>query len=159
MEVKHGGTLPWAGPGDGERGSITVLAIGFGALALALVLVIATATTVHLERKRLLSVADGAAAAAATAVDLPGYYSLTGEGTRIPLTDATVRAATEDYIHAAPASGRLTALRITQPTGSPDGVTAQVSLAAVAQPAFLPWALIPWSDGIAIRVTVTARAS
>lgn len=150
---------PWPrGAVDGERGSITLLAIGFAAFALALVLVVATATAVHLERKRLLSLADGAAADAATAVDLARYYTEAGEETRVPLTDGTVEAAATDYLQAAPAAAWLAGLRIVEPTGTPDGITAQVSLAAVAHPPFLPWALMPWSDGIALRVTATARA-
>jgi hypothetical protein len=37
-------------------------------------------------------------------------------------------------------------------------VTARVTLTAVARPPFLPWALIGWSDGIALHATSDARA-
>lgn len=150
---------PWSRAAvDGERGSITLLAVGFAVLALAVVLVVATASAVHLERKRLLSLADGAAADAATAVDLGRYYTQAGEETRVPVTDTTVEAAVADHLQVAPAAARLAGLAIVEPTGTPDGITAEVSLAAVAHPPFLPWPLMPWSDGIALRVTATARA-
>lgn len=147
-----------SGPEE-DRGSITLLTIALGVIAAALVVVVAAASVVHLERKRLLSLADGAAADAATAIELAAYYAVESPDTEVPLTDVTVREAVDAHLASAPAAARLRDLRVVEPTGSPDGTSAEVSLAAVARPTFVPWMLVPWSDGIALEVTVHARAS
>lgn len=167
---------------DGESGQILLLTIAYGLLALALVLVLASASAVHIERKQLLALADAAALDAADAIDLDLFYGdgfsagdIDGEGLSaltvgqgegpsegqwpaVPLTDATVRDAVAAHLAAAPAAAGLTGLGVGEPTGTPDGVTAQVTLTAVARPPFLPWAIVAWSDGIALRATTTARA-
>lgn len=162
---------------DGESGQILLLTIAYGLLALALVLVLASASAVHIERKQLLALADAAALDAADAIDLDLFYgdgfspeglpALTvgqgegpseGQGPAVPLTDATVRDAVAAHLAAAPAAAGLAGLGVGEPTGTPDGVTAQVTLTAVARPPFLPWAIVAWSDGIALRATTTARA-
>ncbi|MFD1504444.1 hypothetical protein ACFSBG_01975 [Georgenia yuyongxinii] len=147
-----------------EKGRILLLTLAFGALVLTLVLVVASASAVHIERKRLLALADTVAADAADAVDEAAYYQglLGGEAagaTRVPLTTATVRAAVRDHL-LAPASGaaNFEALRVAEPTGTPDGVTAEVTLVALARPPLVPWPIVPWSEGITLRVTSTARA-
>jgi hypothetical protein len=161
------GNVAECGAGDGsEAGQVTLLSIAFALLALALVLVIASASAVHIERKQLLALADAAAADAADAVDLGLFYSAAGSGGAIgvagsdalPLSDATVRASVADYVATAPSAVGFEGLRVTDPTGTPDGTTAQVTVTAVARPPFLPWALIGWSDGIPLHATSTARA-
>lgn len=138
-----------------------LLTLVFGALVLTLVLVVASASAVHIERKRLLALADGAAADAADAVDVAAYYGApagsTDGATRVPLSDASVDAAVREYLGLAPV-GEFDGLRVAEPTGTPDGVTAQVTLTATARPPLIPWVLVPWSDGVALRVTSTARA-
>ena len=142
-----------------------LLTLAFGTLVLALVLVVASASAVHIERKRLLALADGAAADAADAIDLAAYYAVPAGGapgavTRVPLSDASVQAAVQEYLRASPPAlvGEFERLRVAEPTGTPDGTTAQVTLNAIARPPLVPWALLPWSDGVALRVTSTARA-
>lgn len=149
--------------GGPEDGQIMLLTMAFGALALALVLVVASASAVHIERKRLLGLADAVAAAAADAVDEGVYYRTQVSGaspTTVPLTDASVDAAVADFLAAAPRplTGEFERLRVAEPTGTPDGATAQVTLTALARPPMVPWVLAPWSDGITLRVTSTARA-
>lgn len=151
-----------------ESGQIMLLALAFAALALALVLVLASASAVHIERKQLLALADAAALDAADAVDLAAFYGDTvlpgdaadpraGAGL-VPLTDRTVRDAVQSHLAASPAAAGVSAVRVGEPTGTPDGVTAEVTLTAIARPPFIPWALVGWSDGIALRATSTARA-
>jgi hypothetical protein len=148
--------------GDRESGSITLLSIAFAALALLLLTAVVSATSIHLERKRLLALADELSLAAADSLDEASFYR--GEARRpttdgvIPLTDADVRRAVEEYLSAHPsvAAGheRLT---VTEAV-SDDGRTARVSLAALARPPLISWITAPWSDGIALSATSSARA-
>lgn len=142
---------------DAESGRILVLTLGALTVAVALVLVVATASAVYLDRKALLSLADSAAAYAASQVDEDAYFR-DGE---LRVTDESVRTSARDLLLRAPAAASgADDLRIVEPTGTPDGgVTARVTLAATSRPAFLPWVLAPWSDGIAMTVTSSARAS
>jgi hypothetical protein len=154
---------------DGEAGQILLLGIAYGLLALSLVLVAASASAVHIERKQLIALADAAALDAADSLDESVFYlgavpaaatspDATGPDARVPLTDAGVRAAVAAHVAAAPAAEGLAGLAVGEPTGTPDGVSARVTLTAVVRPPFLPWALIAWSDGIALRATSNARA-
>lgn len=153
-----------------DSGQILLLTIAYAMIALSLVLVIASASAVHIERKQLLALADAAALDAADSIDLDLFYgggSGPGAGWQpqdasdvaIPLTDSGVRESVAELLAIAPGASHLSGLTILDPTGTPDGTTAQVTLGAVARPPFIPWALIGWSDGIAMRVTSAARAS
>ncbi|TNU75814.1 glycosyltransferase [Miniimonas arenae] len=138
---------------DGERGGILVLTLGALAVAAALIVTIAVASAVYLDRRDLLALADATAADAAAAIDTDSYY-----GGEITLTDDAVRAAARDFLASAPAGVTdAPGLAVADPTGAIDATTAEVTLVAFSRPAWLPWALAPWSDGIALRVTVTAR--
>lgn len=143
---------------DAESGQVMLLGIACCALALAMIGVGSSAAALYLERKALWALADSAAAVAANQPDLSGVYDGRGPGGPL-LTDASVWAAVEGHLASAPASVvlRHDALAISSPTGAPDGASAQVTLSAVARPPFVPWALLPWTDGIAITVTSTAR--
>lgn len=156
---------------DGESGQIMVLTIAYAMLALALVLVLASASAVHIERKQLLALADAAALDAADAIDLDAFYAgvlgagsgpvggdTTDDAPAVPLSDESVRTAVTAYLATAPAAGGIAGLAVGEPTGAPDGFTAQVTLTGVARPPLLPWVLAPWSDGISLRVTSSARA-
>ena len=156
----------------GESGQIMLLTLAYALIALSLVLVIVSASAVHLERKQLLALADGAALDAADAIDLDLFYGVdeadaplaepedvvAGVGGVVPLSDDAVRQAAAQHIRSAPSAAGLSGLVIGEPTGSPDGVTAQVTLGAVARPPLIPWVLVAWSDGIALSVTSSARA-
>ena len=160
---------PGGRPADArDGGQIMLLSLAFSALVIALVLVVASASAVHIERKRLLALADAVAVGAADAIDEAAYYQPLAAAapggprapTRVPLSEASVDAAVQDYLAAAHAAlvGEFEGLRVTEPTGTPDGVTAQVTLTAVTRPPLVPWVLAPWSEGITLRVTSTARA-
>jgi len=142
-----------------------LLSIVFGVIALLLVTAVVSATSVHLERKQLLILADDLALAGADSVALDSYYGVGGgAGTArepgvVPLTDAGVRGAVETYLAAHPDAAvgleRLTVIR----ADTPDGRTARVTLAATARPALISWVTAPWSDGITLEVTSSARSS
>ena len=143
-----------------DDGQIMILTIAFALIAMALVLVVAAASAVHLERKQLLALADAAALDAADAIDLDRYYGgvdQAGAGP-VPLTGENVRAAVAEHLAASPSASGLHGLLIGEPTGTPDGATAQVTLGAVARPACVPGVLVGWADGVPLRVTSSARA-
>ncbi|TDE97440.1 hypothetical protein EXU48_04400 [Occultella glacieicola] len=147
--------------GGSEDGQILLLSLIYGLVTLALVMVVASVASVYLERKRLLSLADALAADAADAVDEAQFYTTDRPSTvDLPLTDASVRAAVEEYLRAAPASmtEEFEQFAIVEPTGSPDGDVAEVSLGAVSRPPLVPWVLLPWTDGITVEVTARAEA-
>ncbi|WP_298460285.1 pilus assembly protein TadG-related protein [uncultured Cellulomonas sp.] len=151
-----------AARGGTDAGNITLLAIAFGMLALLLVTAVVSATSVHLERKRLLVLADELALEAADALDLASFYRggaapPTQDGV-VPLTDADVRRAVEEYLteHDALLAGRE-GLVVTEAVAD-DGRTARVGLAALARPPLISWITAPWSDGVVVRATSSARA-
>ncbi len=154
-----------------------VLVLGYAVLSLLLVTVVVAATSVHLTRHRLTGLADGAALDAADALDVELFYAAgasapgppgrdgANAGPRaagaiavdpVPLSDAGVRDSVAGYLEVAAAGGPLPAPVVGRGTGSPDGVTAQVTLTTTARIPLLSAVLRPWSDGV--RVTVTARA-
>jgi hypothetical protein len=148
--------------GDGDDGQVLLLSIAYGVIALLLVTVVISASSVHIERKRLQGLADSLAADAADAIDQGAFYR--GElpepvpGAALSLTDDGVRSSVEDRLgrHRALVQ-RFDGLMLVD-ASTPDGRTAEVTLAAVAKPALISWVTAPWSDGIKLRVTARARA-
>jgi hypothetical protein len=146
----------------GDDGQVLLLSIAYGVIALLLVTVVVSASSIHIERKRLQALADSLAADAADAIDQGAFYrgELTGPGpgTALSLTDDGVRASVEDRLarHRALVQ-RFDGLAVVD-ASTPDGHTAEVTLAAVAKPALISWVTAPWSDGIELRVTARARA-
>lgn len=146
-----------------DRGQITLLVIVYLLIAFSLVTVVVSASAVHLGRHRLLAVADAAALDSADALDRPSFYgagehppgSQTGHPT-VPLSDASVRDGVRAYLAGAGAGQRFGELSVADPTGTPDGSTAEVTLTAVVRLPLVGAVLAPWSDGV--RITVTARA-
>jgi uncharacterized membrane protein len=142
-----------------DEGQILLLSLVYGLVTLALVIVVVAVSTVYLERKRLLSLADALAVDAADAIDTDVFYTGDrGEAVDLPLTDASVRSAVEDYLQAAPAAvtGEFEDFAVVEPTGTPDGTVAEVSLGAPIRPPLVPWVLTPWRDGIPLQVTSRA---
>lgn len=130
-------------------------------LALLLVTAVISATGVHLDRKRLLATADAAAVAGADALADPTYFveglTPTPDGGAVPLSDAEVRRVVERYLADHPeATAGLEGLRVLEVT-SPDGHTAEVRLGALSRPVLLSWVTAPWSDGIALDASASAR--
>lgn len=165
-----------------DDGQVLLLSIGYALLALLLVTVVVSATGVHLERKRLLAVADQAALAGAQAFDADAYYRRQGAAGEdaggvgdgrpghagdapgsadtpglVLLSPPLVRSAVTDHLEASPGAARLEGLTLESAT-TPDGRTAVVTLRAVARPPLLSWVTAPWTDGIALHATSSARA-
>lgn len=161
-----------------DAGQIVPLIIAYALIALTLVIVLVDITAVHLQRDRLFAVADGAALDAADALDQARFYRTGALGTQptqltqlgqptqlgqtgtaaVPLTDQSVRDSAANYLRAAGADSRLTAITLDPATGTPDGVTAQVALAARAQLPLFSFVVVRWSDGVALHATSRARA-
>ncbi len=154
-----------ARPEARDGGQITLLVLVYALIAFALVTVVVGVSAVHLGRHRLLAVADAAALDAADALDRQAFYAGTGGGRpvdpRAPvivLTDASVRGSVQEYLRTSGAGQRLDGLAVGEPTGTPDGSTAEVTLVAVVRLPLLSTVLAGWSDGVAVRVTARARA-
>ncbi len=141
-----------------------LLILGYVVVALLLVTGVAGATAVHLTRHRLVGLADGAALDAADALDLGRFYAATPGAAAgaaaaddpVPLTDASVRRSVTGYLAVAAPGQPFTGPVVGPGTGSPDGVTAQVTLTTTARVPIVSSVVRPWSDGV--RVTVTSRA-
>ncbi|GIG28267.1 pilus assembly protein TadG-related protein [Cellulomonas marina] len=142
--------------GDDE-GRIALLALGFVVVAASLVLVVTGAAGVHLDRKRLLALADLAALDAADALSASAYYAggLPSDG--LPLADAAVGAEVRDHVAAHP-DPALGTVRVVS-AGSPDGRSVVVRLAAVVPVPLVGGVLAPFTDGVPLTATATARAS
>ncbi|MDM7989789.1 hypothetical protein [Arthrobacter sp. zg-Y877] len=139
--------------GDGEAGQIGVLIVGFTLLALLTVTVVMAALAVYIGQKKLLSAADGAAVAAAD--DFALGESAAGAGPAAVLKADTVRAATQRYLTQTGADERFTDLTVAPDTGTEDGRTARVVLAARVHPPIVNF-LVP--DGIPVTAVSEARA-
>lgn len=152
---RRAGATARYGDDDPESGQIMVLGIGFVVVLVALVLVITAVSAVHIDRKRALGVADAAAAAAADAVAEEAFYA---EGRETLLTDELVVQAATEYLSQVDVStrGGIRSLALAEPTGTPDGATAIVTLVAVIEPPVVP-AIVSEAAG-PIEVTVTGRA-
>lgn len=139
-----------------------LLVLGYTVVVLLLVTVVAGATSVHLTRHRLMGLADAAALDAADALDVPAFY-VTGvpEGTSatdpVPLGDASVRASVAAYLAVAAPLQSFPAPAVE--AGSPDGVTAQVTLTTTARIPLVSAVLRPWANGVRVSVTARARAA
>ncbi|BDZ40877.1 hypothetical protein GCM10025865_01760 [Paraoerskovia sediminicola] len=145
-----------------------LLTTGLLALVLVLVTVGVSVAGVHLDRKRLADLADSAALAAADAVDPGAVYGADAvpptESGGLALDDDAVRRAVEEHVQTRAAlatagggSGGLVEVVVTS-AGSPDGVSATVTLEARSRPTLISWATRPWSDGVPLHATATARA-
>lgn len=138
-----------------------LLSLCFALVCLLLVTVVVSASSVHLERKRLASVADSLAVAAADELDLESYFGgdtpEPGADGKIFLTDAGVSAAVTEHLAAWPQDGLPDGV-VVERAWTTDGRTAEVRLRSVARPVLLTWVLAPWSDGIALHASSSARA-
>lgn len=152
--------LPGRGSARGDDGQVTLLVLGFVLLAVALITVVVAATGVHLDRKRLLDLSDLASLDAADSLTDTGYFATApGEGPQsVPLTSDAVRAAVERYVREHPdRAAHWSSVQVLE-ASTPDGRTAVVRLGAVSRLALVGPLLAPWSDGVRIEATATARA-
>lgn len=138
-------------PRPPDDGSILPLAVGFSAIAIALIVVGVIITDIYLVQKRLQAVADSAATSAADS-----FSPAQGSDPAITLSDADVEAGAAEYLERSGARNAFEELDITSPTGSPDGLSARVTLTARATPVLLS-PFVP--RGITLEVTSTVRGS
>lgn len=147
--------------GAEDRGSISLLTLGFAVLAIMLILVVASATQLQLDRTRLTQLADELAIDAADAMDIPAYYAGSAERptdrAAVDLAPAAMRAVVDAHVAEYAHRLRLDNAVVVAVT-SPDGKTAVVTVAVVVQPLFGLEALLPWTDGITLTATSSARA-
>jgi hypothetical protein len=146
-----------------DQGQITLLVLVYALIVLAVLFTAASATAVHLARHRLLAVADGAALDAANALDRQRFYAEVGGAGPAPdrvisLSAASVQASVQAYLLASPQAGHLDQAVVAEPTGSPDGSTAEVTLTTVARVPLLSTVTGDRAGGVTVRVTARARA-
>jgi Flp pilus assembly protein TadG len=132
-----------------------VLILGLFALVTLLVLGAIDVTAAQLARMRLLDAADSIALDAADALAEPDAYAH-GLPDRLTITDASVRSAAAAHLSQTPLPPGLTRWWLGAPTGSPDGVTAVVTLQGTATLPMTGW--VVESLGGSVTVTVTSRA-
>ncbi len=138
-----------------DDGSVAVLTIGLVAVLLAALLVVASAAHVQLQRSRLSHVADETALAAADALDLDAYYAQ-GPWAETPPRLDPARLDDEARAHfALSASRHGLANAVLVRASSPDGVTAQVTV-ALRSPVLFGAAWLP--GHVDLTATASARA-
>jgi uncharacterized membrane protein len=135
-----------------SEGSTLLLMIFAVLLALAVVLGTVSASSLYLERKRLFLLADGAALAASQNFALQNVaVDVAQRQLTFRLTTTDVLQGSRAYLTAADARG----VRIVSAT-TPDGVTAEVSVAATWHPpvigVFMP-------GGVRLEATARARGT
>lgn len=128
-----------------DDGSVLLLTLGYAVLALALVLVCADATSLYLAQKRVDAAADAAALAGADGFTL----TIAGGEPLAILTDDGIRAGAADILAVYDGTVLVAA-------GTPDGVSARVTVSTVWHPPVLS-IFVP--DGVALEATATSRTA
>lgn len=141
----------------GDGGQVLVLTLGVVVFAILLILVVASAAQVHLEHKKLVALTDMLALEAADAITDEVYYGEEGDA-RLRVTEASVRAAVEDYLARHPGETRGWRHVAIQEATATGPRTARVSMVARVRPAATAWVLAAWSDGVVISATSSATA-
>lgn len=129
-----------------EEGSVLPMVLGYVLLAVAVVFVCMSATDLYIAQKRLDSLADAAALAGADG------FTLQADGERVlaELTDDAVRENADAVVTAVDSEATLVS------AGTPDGLSAQVTIAAVWHPPLLS-PFVP--DGVPLEATATSRTA
>lgn len=131
---------------EGEEGSVLLLTLGYVLLAVTVVFVCVCATDLYIVQKRLDALADAAALAGADGFTL----QVSGDDVRAELTDAGVREQASGLLDALPGDAALAA------AGSPDGVSARVTLTTTWNPPLLSL-FVP--EGVELASTATSRTA
>ena len=129
-----------------------LLTLGYAVLALVALLVCADATSLYLAQKRLDSLADAAALAAAD-----GFVLSVEDGEPVArLTSAHVRDQAQAMVDAVGSGSGAGAGAVLVAAGTPDGVSARVTVGATWRPPVLTL-FVP--DGVALEATATSRTA
>ena len=129
-----------------DDGSVLLLTLGYAILAIVTVLVCVDATSLYLAQKRLDALADAAALAGADGFTL----SVTEGEAHAELNSESVRAQADALIGAVGGDVILIA------AGTPDGVSARVTVAGSWRPPVLTL-FVP--EGVALEATATSRTA
>ncbi|MBN9214482.1 MAG: hypothetical protein ABS62_09230 [Microbacterium sp. SCN 70-200] len=132
-----------------DEGSVLLLTLGYAVLAIVLVLVCVDATSLYLTQKRADAAADAAALAGADGFVL----TVAGGEATARLTDAGVADQAAQVIDVLGAAGGAVTL---VSAGTPDGVSARVTVQTVWHPPVLS-IFVP--DGWTIDATATSRTA
>jgi uncharacterized membrane protein len=138
--------------GRNAEGSTLLLVIFAVLLAVAVLLGTVAASSLYLERKRLFLLADGAALAASQNFALQNVaVDVAQRQLTFRLTTTDVLQGSRAYLTAADARG----VRIVSAT-TPDGVTAEVSVAATWHPPVIGFFM---PGGVRLEATARARGT
>jgi hypothetical protein len=146
-----------------DSGQTTLLILIYSLIVLAVAFTGVSVTAVHLTRHRLAALADGAALDAADALDQQRFYAVVGGAGPAPdrvvsLSQQSVRSSVTAYLSASPLAERIGDVRVSEPTTSPDGSTAEVTLTTSVKLPLLSGLGIGPSGGITVTATGRARA-
>lgn len=142
--------------GRPDAGQITLLVLGLFMIVLVLVLGAVDVTAAQLGRMRLLDAADSIALGAADSLSTEAYSR--GLGEELVLTDSSVRESAQQHLSRIPPPAGLSGWELVEPTGSPDGGTAVVTLRGRATLPMSGWILDAFGGGVTITVESRARA-
>lgn len=131
---------------DADDGSVLLLVLGYLLLALAVIFVCACATDLYVAQKRLDGLADAAALAGADGFTV----QVVGETPQAALTDDGVSAEARPLVRDAGFEATVVE------AGTPDGVSARVTVAAVWHPPLIS-PFVP--DGMTLQATATSRTA
>ncbi|MGL5910833.1 MAG: pilus assembly protein TadG-related protein [Phycicoccus sp.] len=146
---------PAPAPRD-EGGSISLYILGLTMVAVMLIVGTIAVTSAQITRMQLLDVADGAALSAANALDRGAYGA--GVGDAVPVSTRSVEGGAAAYLRAREPPSRVIEWRLTSATGTPDGRTAVVGLAARVRVPLIGDLLDQLGGEITISVESRARA-
>ena len=132
----------------GDDGSILPLVLGYATLAIVAIFVCVCATSLYLAQKRLDGLADAAALAGADGFSI----ALEGDAVRAELIDARVRDQANAIVDASAFAADAGATVVW--AGTPDGVSARVTVSAVWHP---PLVAMPVPAGVRLESTATSR--
>ncbi|GAA1959371.1 pilus assembly protein TadG-related protein [Microbacterium deminutum] len=132
--------------GGDDEGSVLLLTLGYAVLAIAVILVCVDATSLYLTQKRLDAMADAAALAGADGFTL----TVVDGGPVATLTDGAVHSQAEALVTQLGGGATLVS------AGTPDGVSARVTVADVWHP---PMVSLFVPEGVGLQATATSRTA